>query len=155
MLFEDASVSGFFPQIVPLTLFGFHFRVRQEHGLAIGKSYQPQWQVSHAETVFIVDAPQGKRGRINRTRTLLEMLFVDPYVNDLRVQLQHLGDAERIAVNDGVVRAFKKLRRGVACGNRISHEDQWTREGLLSIMPQQAVEKEKAAENFFPQRLRV
>jgi len=35
------------------------------------------------------------------------MLLVDPYVNDLRLQLQYFGDAEDVAIDDGVVRAFK------------------------------------------------
>jgi hypothetical protein len=37
------------------------------------------------------------------------MLLVDPYVNDFRLELQHLGDAEIIAINDGVIRSLKKL----------------------------------------------
>ena len=70
---------------------------------------QPQWQVSQAKTVFIVDAPQSKRGRIDGTRTLRKVLFVDPYVNDLRFQLQHFGDAEIVPIDDGVIRSLKKF----------------------------------------------
>ena len=42
-------------------------------------------------------------------RTLRKMLLVDPHVDDLRLKLQHLGDAEIVAINDGIVRSLKKL----------------------------------------------
>ena len=108
-LFPDASIGAFFPEIVPLKLFGRNFSMRQKHGLAIDESCQPQRQMSHAETVLIVNGSQGECRRINRSWTLRKMLLVDPYVNDFRLQLQNLGDAEIVAVDDGVVRSLKEL----------------------------------------------
>ena len=102
---------AFYPKIVTLKLFRFQLNMRQENGVALHKSCQPKRQMSHAETVFIVNRSQRERGRINRTRALLKMLLVDPYVNDLLLQLQYFGDAEDVAIDDGVVRAFKKFRR--------------------------------------------
>jgi hypothetical protein len=51
------------------------------------------------------------------------MLLIDPYVDDLRLELQHFGDAEVVAIDDGIVRSLKELRRGNARGERIRHED--------------------------------
>jgi len=121
----------------------------------IDKSCQPKRQMSYAKTVSIVDGSHSECARINRARALLEILLVDPYVNYLRPQLQHLGNAETLAIGDGVVCSLKKFRRGATDGNRISHEDQWTREGLFVHYAPAGSGKEKAAENFFPQRLRV
>lgn len=111
-LFPDASIGAFFPEIVPLKLLGRNFNMRKKNRLAIYESRQPQRQVPHAETVFIVNGSQRKHGRINRARPLRKMLFVDPYVNDFWLELQHFGDAECIAVNNGIIPFPQKVLMG-------------------------------------------
>src|SRR6476660_769647 len=108
-LFPDASIGAFCPEIVPLKLLGCNFSMRQKHGFAVEKRRQPERQMAHAKTVFVVDGSQRKRARIDGARALRKMLLIDPHVDDLRLQLQHLGDAEVVAIDDGIVRSLKEL----------------------------------------------
>jgi hypothetical protein len=48
------------------------------------------------------------------------MLLINPYANDLRINLQHPGNPELIAINDGVVSTFEQFGWGVVAGGRQS-----------------------------------
>jgi len=67
-LFPYTPTGAFFPEIVSLKFLGCDFSMRQKPGVVTEKSCHPKWQMSHAETVCIVNSPQRERGRINRTR---------------------------------------------------------------------------------------
>lgn len=61
----------------------------------------------HAKTIFIIDGPERKSADVNGAGPLRKMLFVDPYVDYVLFQLQDPGDAEIIAVSNGVIAALK------------------------------------------------
>ena len=65
--------------------------------------------MAHPKTIFIVNGSQSERSRINGARALRKMLLIYPHMDDLRLQLQHFGDAKVVAIDDRIARSLKEL----------------------------------------------
>ena len=99
-----------------MQLIWLNFNIGKEQRLTPHERFQTKRQMADTKVIPIKDGAQSKRTGINRARSLRKMLLIDPDMHFVRFEFQHFGNTETVAVNEGIVRTFKKLRLRIVSG---------------------------------------